>query len=179
MLCALDVHYEPAATRVAAVEFRGWSDADAEREHVLSLPAAAPYVPGQFYRRELPPLLAVIAALAAEPEVLLVDGHVWLEPGRPGLGAHLHAALGGRPKVVGLAKTAFGGAGGVWREVYRGTSRQALWVDAVGWDHGAAADAVRSMHGPFRLPTLLRRVDQLSRGLVEPRQLGNGRKQLP
>lgn len=167
MLCAFDVHYEPSATRVAAVEFRGWSDAVAEREHVLHLTAAAPYVPGQFYQRELPPILALLAQLGAEPEIILVDGHVWLEPGRPGLGAHLQAALGGRPGIVGVAKSAFG-LGGEWRPVRRGGSLQPLWVDAAGLGLDEAAAAVHSMHGPFRLPTLLRRVDQLARGSVEP-----------
>lgn len=167
MLCAFDVHYEPSSTRVAAVEFRGWSDATTEREHVLHLPAAAPYVPGQFYQRELPPLRALLARLASEPDIIVVDGHVWLEPGRPGLGAHLQAALGGRPAVVGVAKSAFG-LGGEWRPVRRGGSLHPLWVDAAGLELDEAEAAVRSMHGAFRLPTLLRRVDQLARGLVEP-----------
>lgn len=165
---AFDVHYEPNATRVAAVGFVAWSDAQPSCERVRLLPPAAPYVPGEFYRRELPPIRALLAELAEKPAVLVVDGHVWLQPGQPGLGAHLHAALGGRSAVVGVAKSAFGGVSGAWREVRRGRSAQPLWVDAVGLPDEAAAAAVASMHGPFRVPTLLRRVDQLARGLVEP-----------
>jgi len=47
--------------------------------------------------------------------------------------------------------------------VLRGDSRRPLYVTAAGLDPAAAALHVRSMHGPFRIPTLLKRVDQLCR----------------
>lgn len=44
----------------------------------------APYQPGEFYRRELPCLLAVLAC-GPVAEVIVVDGYVWLGPERAGL----------------------------------------------------------------------------------------------
>jgi deoxyribonuclease V len=50
--------------------------------------AAVP-APGQFYLRELPPMMAVLAT-AGKLGLLVIDGYVDLDPdGRPGLGARL------------------------------------------------------------------------------------------
>lgn len=122
----------------------------------------APYRPGAFFERELPPLLDAVAALGAAPELLVVDGYVTLDPdGRPGLGAHAHEALG--VPVVGVAKTAFRAATHAV-PVLRGSARRPLLVTAVGLAVDEAARLVREMAGPHRLPDALRRVDALSRG---------------
>jgi deoxyribonuclease V len=65
-----------------------------------------------------------------------------------------------------VAKAAF--AEGTAMPVLRGQSRRPLFVGAAGMDPVTAAALVRSMHGPDRLPTLLRRVDQLARGHASP-----------
>jgi deoxyribonuclease V len=52
--------------------------------------------------------------------------------------------------------------------VVRGGARP-LHVTALGLDAADAAARVAAMHGPYRLPTLLKRADQLARGLVQPR----------
>jgi deoxyribonuclease V len=41
-----------------------------------------------------------------------------------------------------------------------------LFITAAGVSLERAADYIKAMHGPFRLPTLLKRVDQLCRGIV-------------
>ena len=100
--------------------------------------------------------------------VALVDGYVWVGAARrPGLGAHLHGALGGGVAVVGVAKSRYRGTPDA-RPVRRGGSARPLPVTAVGMAPELAAERVRSMHGEHRLPTLLRRVDQLCRGLARP-----------
>ena len=48
-------------------------------------------------------------------------------------------------------------------EVFRGRSRSPLYVTAAGMDSSEAAGHIRSMHGKYRIPTLLKRVDRLSR----------------
>lgn len=49
------------------------------------MPVAAEYLPGEFYRRELPPLLAVIPRSSALA-LIVVDGYVDLDAaGRPAL----------------------------------------------------------------------------------------------
>ena len=162
MLACLDVDYRPGLTVAACVLFRGWADA-AEAAHVVERgPPAAPYEPGQFYRRELPHLLKVLAAVQEPLEAVVVDGYVWLGEQRPGLGAHLYEALGGRVPVIGVAKTAFHSSQ-LAVPVLRGQSRRPLFVTAAGLDARVAAEHVRGMHGASRLPTLLQRVDRLCR----------------
>jgi deoxyribonuclease V len=168
MIACVDVDYRASGAVAACVLFRAWDDAQGASETVIPIARVEPYEPGKFYRRELPCLLAVLEAAGGTPDVVVVDGYVWLADERePGLGAHLYRALGGRAAVVGVAKTRFVGAG-VAREVLRGTSRLPLFVTAAGMDVDEAAAHVRTMHGPHRTPTLLKRVDQLCRGRASP-----------
>ncbi len=163
MIVCVDVDYREAEVVAAAVGFTRWTDEHAIAEVVVTSDAPpAPYEPGRFYRRELPHLVGVLALLPPPLDAVIVDGYVWLGEGNAGLGAHLHAALGGATAVIGVAKTAYAGADAI--EVVRGTSARPLYVTAVGVDANEAAEHVRTMHGEHRIPTLLRRVDQLCRG---------------
>jgi deoxyribonuclease V len=76
------------------------------------------------------------------------------------LGRYLYEATG--IPVVGVAKTFFHGHTGVM-EVFRGESARPLFVSTAGFDLNQAASGVHAMSGPFRIPTLLKRVDALSR----------------
>jgi deoxyribonuclease V len=162
-LVCVDVDYRESVAVAAAVLFHAWGDESPAREVVVPIREVQPYVPGQFYRRELPCLLRVLGALATRPEVVVVDGYVWLGPeNEPGLGAVLYEALSREAAVIGCAKTPFrGSTNGV--EVIRGGSRSPLFVTAAGMDPTEAADHIRSMHGAWRIPTLLSRVDRLAR----------------
>ena len=163
MLVCLDVDYRGEGAVAAGLVFGNWVDASPTCEVVVSIGRVEPYEPGQFYRRELPCLLAVLESLERKPEVVIIDGYVWLgEVGEPGLGAHLHRAIEGTSAIVGVAKTKFLRARAV-EEVFRGASRSPLHVTTVGIDLSGAAEKVRSMHGPHRIPTLLKRVDRLCR----------------
>jgi deoxyribonuclease V len=163
VIVCVDVDYRVAEVVAACVGFSDWMDASSTVESVTRTSGApAQYEPGEFYRRELPYLVAALTALATRPRAVVVDGYVWLGPERPGLGAHLHAALGGRIDVVGVAKRRFEGATTAI-PVLRGTSQQPLFITAAGIAPRAAAAAVTTMHGPHRIPTLLKRVDRLSR----------------
>lgn len=172
MLLALDVAYDDRArTALAAgIVFSAWSDEAPCGERVRACDRVAPYESGAFYLRELPCVLPLLEDLTAEFSVdtLIIDGYVDLGS-RPGLGRHLIEGLRVRsktplPTVVGVAKSRFAGALAI--EVVRGDSRQPLFVTTHGIDPNLAADHVRAMHGAYRVPTLLRRVDQLARGVV-------------
>lgn len=163
MLACVDVDYRPDATVAACVVFRAWED-EAEAAHFVDRgPPAEPYVPGEFYRRELPALLRVLALVPDPLTTVIIDGYVWLAgEDRPGLGAHLYEALERRVPVIGVAKTAFH-ASRLAVPVLRGASQRPLLVTSVGVDVQAAAASIQHMHGPSRLPTLLKRVDRLCR----------------
>ena len=159
---AVDVYYPAAGgARAALVVASDPTFAEVVGEHVVHLAEVAPYRPGAFYERELPPIAAAAAAVHGTLDLLIVDGYVTLDPaGRPGLGTHVHREL--NVTVIGVAKTGFRGATHAI-EVYRGGSRRPLHVTAAGLAPADAADLVRAMAGPHRLPDALKRVDTLSR----------------
>lgn len=163
----LDVGYDGTAAKAACVLTESWEAASPHDAYVYDIEAVEPYEPGKFYRRELPCLLAVLRRLPSPPQIVVVDGYVWLaSPLRPGLGAHLHQALGGATAVVGIAKTAFAGVESCSAvvPVFRGTSRNPLFVTAVGLEADVAGQCVRRMAGKHRIPEIVRITDRLSRG---------------
>ncbi|AGC48918.1 hypothetical protein MYSTI_07646 [Myxococcus stipitatus DSM 14675] len=162
MLACLDVDYRSEVTVAACVVFRDWTDAAEAAHHVERGPPAESYEPGQFYRRELPHLLKVLARVPETLEAIVVDGYVWLGEEKPGLGAHLYEALGRAVPVIGVAKTAFHSSNNAV-PVLRGQSQRPLFVTAVGLSPTAAAAHIQRMHGDARRPTLLGRVDRLCR----------------
>jgi deoxyribonuclease V len=173
MLACVDVSYTEGTAVAGCVLFEAWTDARPKEEIVASVGDVAPYRSGQFYQRELPPLLAVLQRVPVPIETLVVDGYVWLASAKPGLGARLWEHLGGRFAVVGVAKTEWtGGAPPDVRAsderraipVTRGRSTRPLYVTAAGIDVGLAAKLVAQMHGEHRIPTLLKYVDALVRG---------------
>jgi deoxyribonuclease V len=168
LIGCLDVDYRDTGVTAACIGAEAWTDELARVEVLVRSPGRpAAYQPGAFYERELPHLLAALARMPPL-EVIVVDAYVWLGPDHPGLGKRLHDALGGGV-IVGVAKTRFAGADagtgpfGVV-EIRRGDSQTPLHVTAVGIDPAEAARQVAGMHGEFRIPTLLRRVDALARG---------------
>jgi deoxyribonuclease V len=165
MLACVDVDYRENGAVAACVRFRAWTDGTPAAESVVEIRNVAAYESGQFYRRELPCILAVLKGLPELPQVIVIDGYVWIEAQRPGLGAHLYEALERQVAVIGVAKTRFARAEPV-ELVLRGRSRSPLFATAVGMDVTEAACYIQTMHGPYRIPTLLKRADQLSRGLA-------------
>ncbi|MES2572546.1 MAG: endonuclease V [Verrucomicrobiota bacterium] len=159
LFVCVDVDYRLSGAVAAGLWFRGWTASAVEHQAVASFDTVADYEPGAFYRRELPCLREVLAR-GPQAGVVVVDGYVWVGKGMPGLGAHLHSVIGG--VVVGVAKTRFTPATDAL-PICRGTSRTPLYVSAVGMDAGAAAASVAAMHGPHRIPTLLKLVDSLAR----------------
>jgi deoxyribonuclease V len=163
MIGAVDVCYGATDAVAACVLFHAFTD-DAPAEVLLStIPSVEPYEPGAFYRRELPCLLAVLALAKMPLDAVVIDGYVWLSADRrPGLGAHLFDSLGGETPVVGVAKTGFAGAD-LAVPVLHGGSAKPLFVTAAGVESELAAAWVREMHGVYRIPTLLKRVDRACR----------------
>jgi len=161
VIAAFDVYYqEDGYSSAAAVCMDGYADAQPAGVYSAQRPNVERYVPGEFYRRELPCILGLLNMIPIAVRAIIVDGYVRLG-GRPGLGQHLFSVLGSCIPVVGVAKSEFRGAGGV--PVLRGRSRRPLYITAAGMDADAAAGNIRRMHGPYRIPTLLKRADQLAR----------------
>ncbi|RSZ37105.1 endonuclease V [Variovorax sp. 553] len=147
----------------AGVLLRCWSDAAPSREIVVRVPSVDEYVPGEFFRRELPCIEAVLKEIDEPLECIVIDGYVTLgDPPRDGLGAALWHKLERRVPVVGVAKTKYLG---VPQEafLFRGGSSRPLFVTAAGMTSDEAKRRVLSMAGKYRLPDVLKHVDGVAR----------------
>jgi deoxyribonuclease V len=162
---AVDVHYlDSGGARAALVLAEDATFATIRRSATALVNEAAPYQSGEFYRRELPALHAVLDDLdvVKDIELLIVDGYVDLDPShRPGLGAYAHQEF--NVPVIGVAKSRFLTATHAV-PVLRGRSARPLFVTSAGIGLTEAAELVRAMSGEHRIPDALRLVDRLARG---------------
>jgi deoxyribonuclease V len=166
-IAVVDAAYAADAAGVACVLADSWITATARTEISRCFACApAAYAPGEFYKRELPLLRAVIDDLRPLPAVIVVDGYVWIgADGTPGLGARLFEALRSAIPIIGVAKTQY--RGDTWSEpICRGKSRKPLYVTVAGVDRATAAQLISGMHGDHRIPTLLQHADRVARAAL-------------
>ncbi len=163
MILAVDVHYNDPGAVAAGVLFNDWPDERPVSEWTTRIPRVRPYTPGRFYEREAPCILDLLKKIAPLPRTIIVDGHVYLgEDRKKGLGRHLYDALQGKVIVIGVAKAPFKNTPPSV-ELLRGRSKRPLYVTAAGVSDETAGEFITRMHGNNRMPTLLKRVDQLCR----------------
>lgn len=168
MKLAMDVHFDAEGATVAAVAFDDWDAAEPARTYTTRIaPAPAPAAPparGALNLRALPCLLQLLRDHALAPEVIVIDGFVHLDAQEtPGLGWHLHQALGGKVAVIGISKTAMAVTPAQF-EVVREEETRPLIVTCIGIDLASAKARLRTLHGKRRVPTLLKRVARLAKG---------------
>lgn len=121
------------------------------------------YIPGEFYRRELPCILKVYEKIEEDIDLIIIDGFVMLGNGKKGLGAYLFESLDKKLPVIGVAKTYFRGCED-YMTIYRGKSSKPLYISSIGIDLGCSAEFIRNLSGMYRIPDILKKVDQLTRG---------------
>jgi deoxyribonuclease V len=150
-LSAVDVGYSASGAKAAGVEFNDWSAAEPIRAWTSETGEAQAYIPGEFYKRELPCVLRLLSDHKLQPDCIVVDGFVYLDgSSKPGLGMHLFNALAGAIPIVGVAKTAYAGIPHRF-QIIRGKSKRPLFVTSEGIGVEAAKELVRSMHGSHRI----------------------------
>lgn len=165
-ILAIDVCYDEDnhTARAAGVIFHSWDDASPSRTLTTNITNIAEYVPGEFYKRELPCILALLNEHLITPDLIIVDGYVYLDDqGTPGLGCHLFDELLPSVPVVGVAKTKFHSISAE-SAVLRGNSTRPLYVTSRGISLEEAKTHILAMHGKNRIPTLLTAVDHACRG---------------
>ena len=164
MKAALDAFYDDNHAHAACVILNSWSDDEAVAMCRVSVPGVQLYQPGRFFARELSPLVSVLEETGEKFSHVIIDGYVHLKDNRMGLGAHLHKALPYPAVVIGVAKNPLAVADR-FETIHRGRSSKPLFVSSIGCSVDEAAAIVARMHGPFRIPTLLRLADRLARGV--------------
>ncbi len=163
MIVCIDVDYKDNGAVAACIIFENWDDQEPFEEFVVKIEEVAEYIPGQFYLRELPCLLAALNKVRYPVDTIVIDGYVTLgSSAEPGLGEHLSKAADNKIPIIGVAKSAFKDTPAV-NEVYRGESRKPLYVTAKGLELETAKNNIKKMHGENRIPALLKYVDRLCR----------------
>lgn len=165
MILAFDTYYTETAAKTVCIAFADWLQAVPITIYTETLNAIADYIPGEFYKRELPCMLSLMKQIdLSDVDAIIVDGFVFLDDDqRPGLGAKLFESLDGAVPVIGVAKTNFATIETLKRAVFRGESTRPVYVTAIGTDVDTAAEHVKTMHGEFRMPTLLKELDRLTK----------------
>ena len=160
-ILALDVGYDDLNSRVVGVVF---SDVGKLEINWLIYEdrISEEYIPGEFYKRELPSLLKVIEQVdLGTLDFIIIDGYVFLDDlGKKGLGAHLFDTLEGKVPIIGVAKSKFYDNTKNVIEVLRGKSQKPLYISSIGVDIEIAAQYIKDLAGEFRIPDILKKLDQ-------------------
>jgi deoxyribonuclease V len=165
MILTIDVHYKAAYAKTVLLFFENWYSEQPTEIVSHSTEDVMDYEPGAFYKRELPCILNALSQANLENlEAIIVDGHVFVDnDGKLGLGGHLFEALQKKYPIIGVAKTKFQSNQETVVEILRGESKNPLYVSAMGLDKEVAAQNVQKMFGEFRLPYLLKLMDQITK----------------
>jgi len=167
MITCIDVDYQGTQAHIACLVFKDWTASVPEKTYTLMVNDIADYTPGEFYKRELPCILNILELVKEEITLVIVDGYVWLDTkNRPGLGAYLYKKMNEKIPVIGVAKNKFKGSD-YMGEILRGDSQKPLFITAAGIELPKAMEHVQLMHGEFRIPTILKMVDQVCRNWTE------------
>ncbi|MDQ6471923.1 endonuclease V [Flavobacterium sp. LHD-80] len=167
MLLAFDTYYYDNKAKTVCLEFTEWNQEKDFKVHTEIINNVEDYVPGEFYRRELPCILSLLNNIDLKSvSAIIVDGFVYLDDDKKyGLGGHLYEKLEKKIPIIGVAKTNFASIEKDKKALLRGDSKKPLYVTSIGIDLDDAFQKVESMAGEFRVPTLLKEMDRLTKEL--------------
>ncbi len=161
MKLAFDVQYYETYAKSVCIVFNNWQDETPSEIIIKKVNDIAPYVPGEFYKRELPCIQAILKDINLNNvELIIVDGYVYLNNDKKlGLGGYLYEKLNNSIPIIGVAKSSFYDNKKYVQEVIRGESTKPLYITAVGLDLDEAKNNIQMMHGEYRMPALLQILD--------------------
>ena len=176
MILALDSYYKDDICNTSLVVFENIHSSEPVYTDTIYTKVTSDYIPGEFYKRELPGIIKILAKLKGEHvdiwnkiTIIITDSFITLKHEDEvwgGLGQHLYDYLKsiGEDKIIyGVAKSNFCDSHLISYPVFRGTSSKPLYVQSVSTENTGVAFMIKNMHGEYRIPTMLKLVDQLSR----------------
>ncbi|GAA4155831.1 hypothetical protein GCM10022217_14280 [Chryseobacterium ginsenosidimutans] len=165
MIYAFDTYYFNDYANTICIAFEDWISEIESEIFSEKIPITSEYESGAFYKRELPCIVSLLNKIVLKQgDIIIVDGYVTLDDeGKIGLGGYLYEALNEKIPVIGIAKNEFNTSDSQRREIYRGESKTPLFLTAKGADVDEIKPKIERMHGNFRIPTLLKKLDQLTR----------------
>lgn len=164
MILAIDVYYIEDTAKSVGVLFE-WSDAQPQEVFIDIKQGVEAYVPGEFYKRELPCIEALLKKIPMEKvETVIIDGHIYVDDSlKYGLGGYVWELLGKKIPVIGVAKNAFHSNKSTVEALYRGDSNKPLYVSVLGMERAVAVTHLQNMQGDFRIPSILKVLDTITK----------------
>ncbi|HBV14299.1 endonuclease V [Chryseobacterium carnipullorum] len=165
MIYAFDTYYYEDYANTACIAFQDWSSEKESEIFIEKTDINSDYESGTFYKRELPCILSLLKKIELkEEDLIIVDGYVTLDnDGKMGLGGYLYEALDQKYPIIGIAKNQFASPDSQRRSILRGESKTPLFLTAKGAEVDEILPKVEQMAGLYRIPNLLKKLDQLSR----------------
>jgi deoxyinosine 3'endonuclease (endonuclease V) len=169
VIIAIDTFYESDEKAfTVGVLFNSWQDkVPSSIISVTSENNFGPYIPGQFYKRELPCILDLLKNLdLSKLDFIVLDGFLRLKDSNgnvhDGLGLHLKKKLNmPQLKLIGVAKSLYCKCDEISVKLYRNKEvTKPLFIQGEGISNQLAANLIYSMDGNYRLPTLLKILDK-------------------
>lgn len=165
MIYAFDTFYYEDFAKTVCIAFENWTSETESFIYSENTEISSNYESGAFYKRELPCILSLLKKInLKEGDLIIVDGYVTLDnSGKIGLGGYLYESLDKKYPVIGIAKNGFASEDDLRKTIFRGESKTPLFLTTVGIDSDDIKIKVENMFGAYRIPTLLKKLDQLTR----------------
>ena len=168
MILAFDSYYYGTnKAKTVCLVFEDWISNVSYKVYTEILENVSEYISGQFYKRELPCIISLLDQIKKDNiavDFIIVDGYVYLDDSKKlGLGGHLYYTLNEEIPIIGVAKTKFSFIDNLKVDLLRGESKIPLYITSIGIPLQEASQSIHSMHGKFRMPTLLKEMDRLTK----------------
>ena len=165
MILLFDTYYYDDKAKTVCLTFEDWKKEDNFRVYSEILSDVEEYVSGEFYKRELPCILSLLSKIDVDKiSLIIIDGFVFLDDeNKFGLGAYLYEKLDSKIPIIGVAKRDFATIEKNRIELYRGKSKNPLFITSIGIELNLASQKIREMNGEYRIPTLLKEVDRFTK----------------
>ncbi len=165
MIYAFNTFYYEDFAKTVCIAFEDWNSETESFIYSENTEISANYESGAFYKRELPCILSLLKKIdLKEGDLIIVDGYVTLDnSGKIGLGGYLYESLNQKYPVIGIAKNGFASEDDLRKTIFRGKSKTPLFLTAVGINIDNIKIKAENMYGAHRIPTLLKKLDQLTR----------------
>ncbi len=164
MILAIDVYYKENEAKVVAVLFNS-EDETPQSIIIDQITGIEDYISGEFYKRELPCIESILQKINLNDiETVIIDGHIYVDDdGTFGLGGYTWESLNKKIPLIGVAKTSFFRNKNTVKEVFRGESKKPLYVSSIGIDLDIAVNLIKNMHGKYRIPSILKELDRITK----------------
>jgi len=165
MIHIFDTYYFEEKARTVCVSINEWTDKEITTYFCETIEGIKQYESGAFYLRELPCITSLFNKInLIEGDIIVIDGFVILDDNhKNGLGGYLYEHLKHKNPIIGVAKNDFVKLQNLKMPIFRGDSKKPLYITSKGIDLAVASEYIKNMDGPYRIPTILKIVDQKSR----------------